>query len=126
VVITLPDLVETVVSDPPPAAAPGASIAVSDSVQNVGGIEVSSSSTAYYLSLNAVRDGGDILLTGARSVPILAPGAISSGGRNVTIPLATAPGVYFLLACADDQVRRLESDESNNCRASATTIQIGQ
>jgi hypothetical protein len=44
----------------------------------------------------------------------------------VTIPTTAPAGTYFLLACADDLVRRLESNETNNCVASATTIQVGQ
>jgi hypothetical protein len=35
-----------------------------------------------------------------------------------------APDVYFVLACADDLMKRIEGDESNNCRASNMTTLI--
>ena len=45
-----PDLVETSVSDPPAAAAPGSAFSVTDSVLNQGGVSVASTTTRYYLS----------------------------------------------------------------------------
>ena len=41
---------------------------------------------------------------------------------NVTIPTATAPGTYYLLACADDLGVVAEADETNNCAASTSTV----
>ena len=35
-----------------------------------------------------------------------------------------ALGAYFLLACADDTTSVTESNEANNCLASATTVQV--
>ena len=43
---------------------------------------------------------------------------------NVTIPSTTAPGTYYLLACADDTAVVVETNDGNNCIASATTIQL--
>ena len=40
----------------------------------------------------------------------------------MTIPSATPPNSYFLLACADDQNSVVESDEANNCIASPGAI----
>jgi len=122
--IAQPDLIVTAVGNPIATAAPGALITVSDTVQNVGQFQMDITSNQYYLSLDATRGAGDVLLTGARSVPILGPGAVSSGSRTVTIPTSAPAGVYFLLACGDDTFKRLESNETNNCLASATTIQI--
>jgi len=119
-----PDLVETSVSDPPAAAAPGSAFSVTDSVLNQGGVSVASTTTRYYLSLDAAKDGADRLLSGTRGVPTLAASTTSSGSRTVTIPSATPLGTYFLLACADDLSQRAERNETNNCRASATTIQV--
>jgi subtilase family serine protease len=51
-------------------------------------------------------------------------GSSSSGSVRVTAPNSTAFGAYYLLACADDTLRVTELDELNNCRASATTVQV--
>ena len=44
-----------------------------------------------------------MLLTGTHSAPGLDPGASHTATVTVTIPAATPPNSYFLLACADDQ-----------------------
>jgi subtilase family serine protease len=124
--IAQPDLVVVAMLEPPATGVRGSTIAVGDTVQNIGDIEIQSTHTQYYLSLDGVKGPGDVLLTGTRSVPVLGPGATSTGSRTVTIPTSTPVGVYLLLACADDLARRLESDETNNCRASTATIQIAQ
>jgi subtilase family serine protease len=43
---------------------------------------------------------------------------------NVMIPSATPPGAYYLLACADDMEAVAESNETNNCIASSSTVQV--
>ncbi len=62
------------------------------------------------------------MLTGSRSVAALAPGAASTGSKNVSVPTTTAFGTYYVLACADALNKVSEGDEGNNCRASVTTI----
>jgi subtilase family serine protease len=119
-----PDLVETSVSNPPGSASPGGTFSVTDNVSNQGTATAVASTTRFYLSLNAAKDGSDILLTGSRSVPSLAAGAASSGAVTVTIPATTALNTYFLLACADDTSLVAESNEANNCLASTTTVQV--
>src|SRR5439155_6628108 len=104
--------------------AAASAFSVTDTVLNQGGVSVASTTTRYYLSLEAAKDGADRLLSGTRGVPTLAASATSSGSRTVTIPSATPLGTYFLLACADDLSQRAERNETNNCRASATTIQV--
>jgi hypothetical protein len=44
------------------------------------------SATRYYLSLDAVKSAGDLLLTGSRTVPGLAAGASHTGTVTLTIP----------------------------------------
>ena len=66
-----------------------------------------------------------MLLTGTRSVPALAPGGQSQGTVNVTVPVGTAAGTYFLIACADDLGVVQESQEGNNCWPSMTTVAVG-
>jgi subtilase family serine protease len=118
------DLVETAVSNPPATVAPGGNFNVTDTAENQGTAGAVATLTRHYLSLNAIRDAGDILLTGSRAVPALGPGASSSGTVSVTVPGGTAVGTYFLLACADDTTVQAESNEGNNCIASATTVQV--
>src|SRR5262249_43746250 len=114
-----PDLVESSLSNPPATVRRKGSFSVSDTVSNQGTGLAASSSTRYYLSLDAVRGTGDILI-GSRAVPGLASGAQSSATVTVKVPNSTPLGSYFVLACADDGSAVPESSETNNCRASAT------
>ncbi len=124
VTMARPDLTATMITANPPAPArtPGTTFSVSDTVQNVGAVAAGSSATRYYLSLDAVKSAGDILLTGSRGVPALAPGASSSGTLTVTIPAATPLDTYFLLACADNGNTVVEANEANNCIATPGAI----
>ena len=124
VFITAPDLVATTVSNPPAAAHIGGSFSVTDSTQNRGSAASVASTTRYYLSADRVKSTGDRLLTGGRSVPILAPNAVSTGGATVTIPTTTTAGTYFVVACADDTKVSIESSETDNCVASASTVAV--
>jgi parallel beta-helix repeat protein len=121
-----PDLAATAVSDPPPALVPGSSFPVTDTVRNQSAFSAVASRAQYYLSLDGLKNSGDRLLSGYRSVPTLAPGAESTGTITVTIPGATPFGTYFLLACADDAGALAEADETNNCRPSLARIQVGR
>ncbi len=117
------DLLATAITTPPALAKVGTSFSVTDTVQNQGLTASGASVTRYWLSLDAVKSGGDTLLTGTRNVPALAPAATSTGTVNVTIPTGTPAGVeYYLLACADHNGSVTENDEANNCRASATRV----
>ena len=119
-----PDLVETDVSNPPAGAVLGGSFGVTDTVANRGTAAARASTTRYYLSADRLKSPTDRLLTGSRAVPSLAVAATSAGSVTVTIPAATALGTYYLLACADDTLVVAESNESNNCRVSATTVVV--
>jgi hypothetical protein len=44
--------------------------------------------------------------------------------QNYTIPASTPAGSYHLLACADDLGAVSESNETNNCIASAGMVQV--
>ena len=119
------DLVTAAVTNPPAQAGPGASFSASDAVKNQGGGTAAASTTRYYLSAGTVRATGDILFAATRAVPSLSAGQTASGGVTLTIPAATPLGAYYLLACADDPNALGETNETNNCLASATTLQIG-
>lgn len=118
-----PDLVETSVSNPPSSAKRDNSFTVTDTASNQGTASSGGSTTLYYLSLDITKDASDTLLTGTRSVPILSPGKSSTGSAAVTIP-SIATGYYYLLACADDTGIVTEHNETNNCIASQTKVQI--
>ena len=105
-------------------ARPGTSFAVTDTVRNQGTVTASGSAIRYYLSADAQKSPDDRLLTGSRSAPTLAPGAASTQTVTVTIPSATPAGTYVLLACADDTKVVAESDEGNNCLASAGAVTV--
>ena len=124
VLVTAADLVETAVGNPPANATIGSSFAVTDTVRNQGNGPAGGSTTRYYLSLDVIHNAADKRLTGNRPVLALAPGAQSAGNATLTIPANTVLGLYFLLACADDLTDITESNEGNNCRASATKVQV--
>ena len=118
------DLVETSLSAPPATAQLNETFLITDTATNQGTSGAASSMTRFYLSKGTVRSGTDVILKGARSVPAVAAGAVSTGATSVAISASTPPGVYYVLACADDQFAVGEGDESNNCRASATTLTV--
>ena len=61
----------------------------------------------------------------AHDLGALGPGVPSVGPAWATIPLGTATGTYYLLACADDTQQIVEANEVNNCRAAVGTIAVG-
>src|SRR5205814_1022418 len=118
-----PDLTETSLTNPPASATRRSCDSVTDSVQNIGSAAAAASTTRYYLSTTTSKSGAR-LLTGSRAVLSLAPSATSSGTVTVTVSAGTAGGTYFLLACAADIVVVPETNESNNCKASATQVTV--
>lgn len=106
----------------PVAASPGVTIKISDSTKNLGAALSVSTTTRYYLSVDAVPDGGDTVL-GGRAVPALATGGASNGSISVTIPASTSAGTYFIVARADADDVVSEADEGNN--PLARVIEVG-
>ena len=104
----------------------GAAFSVTDTVQNNGATTSSAATMKYYLSRNAsLGDADDVLLTGSRAVPALAPNGAHTGTASVTVPLATPPGFdYYVCALADGGGTVFESNENDNARCSATTVSI--
>jgi len=126
ILIERPNLVVQAVGAPGAAVAPGGNLLVTDTTKNTGGIAtLSASTTRYYLSTNQTKGSGDKLLTGGRTVPVLDAGASSQGTAGVGVPSSTAPGPYYLLACADDSKGLAETSETDNCAASASPVQGG-
>ena len=118
--VTLPDLIVQTLRGPSSAGA-GANITVDETTSNKAAVPAAASTTRYYLSTDAIFDGADVLL-GSRSVAALAAKGKSAGTTTVAIPLATAPGKYFLLAVSDAAGAVAEVNESNNLRSKSITV----
>jgi subtilisin family serine protease len=117
-----PDLTITSLAAPSAAEA-GATILVTDSVINLGGGGAAATMTRFYLSTNSALDASDVLLTGGRAVPTLAPGASSTGSVTLTIPSTTQTGSYYLIAKTDGDNTQPETSETNNTLS--RVLQIG-
>jgi hypothetical protein len=87
-------------------------------------VSAGASTTRYYLSKDVFRGAGDLLLTGSRAVAALGPLGSVSGSATVTVPSGTTPGVYYVLACADDLDVVKELIEQNNCNVAASTVTV--
>lgn len=118
-----PDLVVTVVDNPPGQAFRGDTITLGDTTKNIGPTNATGSNTKYYLSLDTILDSTDRAM-GNRSAGPLAAGASSTGTKSVTVPATMKKGVYHVLACADAGAGVDEFDEANNCTASVRKITI--
>jgi len=121
-----PDLIESGVSSPAQIATAGGSFTVSDTVINQGGGNSGASVTQYYFGTFTTKTSNSRLLTGNRAVLALSAGAQSSGSATVTVPPDMTPGTYYLLACSDDTNLVTETNETNNCSAARTRIQVSQ
>ncbi len=113
-----PDLVENSVLVSGPLVL-GQTVQVTDTALNQGAANAGSSTTRYYLSKTVSAVPAGTLLTGSRSVPALAVGISSTGTASVTISPYVPVGSYYVLACADNTRYVAESNENNNCAASA-------
>ena len=72
-----------------------------------------------------VRTAEDALTVPSQASAPLGPGAQSAGGVTVKVPAATPlRDDYYLLACADGAKVVKETDEADNCRASATKVTV--
>ena len=124
VTVSRPDLVVSAVSAPPATAKRGTSFSFGDTVQNPGALASTTSRTRYYLSLDPVKSADDRVLSAIRTVPGLAAGASHGGAVNLTIPSSTPISTYFVLACADGTNLVAETNETNNCRPTGSTLTI--
>jgi subtilase family serine protease len=119
-----PDLIVSALSVPANAPA-GAGIAVAASVKNQGGGAAAPSTVRYYLSTDTFLGAGDVLLDGSAALGEVAPGATASGSTTVTIPAATTPGSYYVIAVADADGAAAETTETNNTRFALIRVDPG-
>lgn len=118
------DLTVTSVSNPPMSKKCGSSFYIKDTVMNSGGLATGRFAMRYYLSLDTIKDDSDILLKGSRTLKKIKDGKSSNGKTKVIIKKSTLPGAYYLIVCADDTNKISESNETDNCTASNTTINV--
>jgi subtilisin family serine protease len=114
------DLVVSAFTVPAKGAA-GSAITLSDTTTNSGAGTAAASVTRFYLSANNVLDASDTQLVAVHAVPDLPPGAADSKSTSVTLP-AVVPGLYYLIAKADDDNVVLESKETNNTLSRSIAI----
>jgi hypothetical protein len=98
----------------PSSVAQGGTLVTTVVVRNAGKAAAGTSSVRVALSTDK-RVGKDKALSPTTSIPGLRAGAATSGKARATVPLATAPGRYFVVVCADATKRVRESDEGDNC-----------
>ena len=128
-VLPVPDLEMTAIGNPPAALVAGQSFpaATTYSVTNVGGV-ASLSSTAKFSLISTVVGAIPIALKGTvpadLAVPALNPGQVFNHSVSLKVRADTPPGSYALLGCADSGKVIAETDEDDNCKAAATTIQV--
>jgi subtilase family serine protease len=116
---------QTSVSTSAAFASPGGKVPVDDTVDNPSIVTAPPSSTRFYLSLDLLKNAGDVLLTGKRPIPELSSGEVSSGPSTLTLPTGVSDGAYYVLGCADDLLKIKEASDNNNCAASPTTLLVG-
>jgi subtilase family serine protease len=121
ILIAQSDLVVTVLTAPATAGA-GLTITVSSTVKNqaTAAVTAAASTLAFYLSPDSTFD--PVRLAETRAIGTLAKDAVSTGPTTLTIPAATAPGSYVLIAAADDLGVVGESNEANNTRTAPMAI----
>ena len=107
-----PDLVELSVS----VSQHGRSITVADRLINRGAASAPASTAGYFLAHKEI---------GSRHVSRLRPHDVSRGTKTLAIPPSVPPGSWRLSVCADARSRVRESNERNNCRATARRVEVG-
>ncbi|MBM2803282.1 MAG: putative Bacterial pre-peptidase C-terminal domain protein [Deltaproteobacteria bacterium] len=121
---TYPDLMVSGLSTSPASVNAGATIYITDTTRNSGNNTAGASVTQYRLSVDSTITSSDSLI-GSRSVGTLKKSSSSTATNiAVTIPSNVTPGPYYIGACADGTGVVTESNETNNCGAITTTVNI--
>ncbi|MDO8413849.1 MAG: CARDB domain-containing protein [Gallionellaceae bacterium] len=115
------DLAVTALTGPAQGQA-GNWFAITDTIQNQGTSAANGFYVGYYLSTDNEITDADIRI-GSRWVANLSPGATSTGGSDVWVPVDFVAGTYYLGALVDDVHQVPDSNPANNGMA-ANTITI--
>jgi hypothetical protein len=100
----------------PIAATAGTVFSVTDRTFNQGQASAGPSTTRFYLSSNGV---GKLTVLGGHSVISLPAGATAATTSTLLTMPAGSKGTYYIIGCTDDVYSVAESNETNNCSASA-------
>ena len=105
----------------------GSAFSIENTETNQGTTNMTATSNVvrFYLSTDATINSTDTLI-GSRTVTALAAGASNTPivATSVTVPKATAPGIYYFGAIADAANAQPETDETNNWLAGGTITVI--
>lgn len=102
----------------------GAALRVTTVVRNQGGSRAGASMVTYFVSATGMRDGSETPLHGMLRIGSLYSGTQAEAIARVVVPRTLPAGLYFVVACADGTRRMSKTGETNNCRASAVTVQV--
>jgi hypothetical protein len=119
-----PNLVVSALANLPATVAAGATFTATVTTANLGPGVASASLTAFSLIPTPNPGRSSVSLKGQQIVPNLAANASSSGAVTVAVPTSTAPGTYYLLACANAHGFVQESDRANDCLGLTWPIQV--
>lgn len=100
----------------PIAATAGTVFSVTDRTFNQGQAPAGLSTTRFYLSSNGVNK---LTVLGGHSVISLPGGATAATTSTLLTMPSGSKGTYYMVACTDDTYSVAESNETNNCSASA-------
>jgi hypothetical protein len=117
-----PDLIVTSISGPATAYVKQV-ISVTYQVKNLGDADAGAYTVGLYLSQDNLIGTTDRLLKKVVFPDGLLAGQSTETTTKVTIPINLAPGDYYFGAIADVAKQVAESNEKNNKKASAETIQ---
>jgi hypothetical protein len=111
-----PNLVVTKVSKPPAGAIVGSKLKLVVKVRNKGAGRAGKSKLALYLAKGTKHRSKDKRLKRVK-LRSLGSGTVAKVKLKPTLPGKTAPGIYRLIACADDAKKLHELKERDNCAA---------
>ena len=122
----LPDLSVSLVTFTPATVLPGGKVSITHGVRNIatapGNAPASVSRLLLARNQSAVTEVADL---GVVNVPALNAGATRSVTQLLTVPALTPPGMYFVVARADDPNVIAELNEANNTGTSTTRLLVG-
>jgi pectate lyase len=105
----------------PPSVGRGATVQVSDSVQNRGGQPAGAFVVTYSVSTDTSLDAADIVL-GTRLVGGLGPNETSAAVTSVQLPASLPLGSYHIVASADREAAVPDPITVNNTRRAPITL----
>jgi len=120
--VSVADLAETAVSSPAIGTTllPGATISVTDTVQNIGSAAAGAFSIYYFLVPSTGTGQQNFL--GSRNVTSLAPGASSTATVSLKVPTTAYGGNFYIQAWANYTNTILESNLANDSYTNTSGI----